>query len=113
MNCPVCTLGDFSVIDSRPNGASLPVRRRRRCAKCGYKAHTIEDLDAVTDPKALDRLATAIEEAARAVNAALLQSRAIVRARELAAGRQQEHAESERSRKFKANGRRALKKKPR
>ena len=39
MQCPKCK-SDTNVVDSRPSGEE--VRRRRQCAKCGYRFTTYE-----------------------------------------------------------------------
>ncbi len=47
MKCPFCRQGDFDVVDSRSREGDFPVRRRRRCAACGRKAWTIEQIEEV------------------------------------------------------------------
>lgn len=44
MKCPFCREGDFDVIDSRATEGDFPIRRRRRCASCGRRAWTVEQL---------------------------------------------------------------------
>jgi transcriptional repressor NrdR len=44
MKCPFCRAGDFDVVDSRSQGGSFPIRRRRACDRCKRKAWTVENL---------------------------------------------------------------------
>jgi transcriptional repressor NrdR len=44
MFCPVCNHKDTSVVDSRLSGNGLCVRRRRCCAKCGFRFSTTEEM---------------------------------------------------------------------
>lgn len=44
MFCPVCNHKDTSVVDSRLSGNGLSVRRRRCCAKCGFRFSTLEEM---------------------------------------------------------------------
>ncbi|NMC51510.1 transcriptional repressor NrdR [Candidatus Kuenenbacteria bacterium] len=44
MFCPVCNHKDTSVVDSRLSGSGLCVRRRRLCAKCGFRFSTTEEM---------------------------------------------------------------------
>jgi transcriptional repressor NrdR len=45
MKCPFCRQGDFEVTDSRSNQGEFPIRRRRKCANCGRRAWTAEQLE--------------------------------------------------------------------
>jgi transcriptional repressor NrdR len=48
MKCPFCRQGDFDVVDSRPGeGGDFPIRRRRKCASCGRRVWTIEQIEEV------------------------------------------------------------------
>jgi transcriptional repressor NrdR len=47
MKCPFCRQGDFDVVDSRSREGDFPIRRRRRCAACGRKAWTTEQIEEV------------------------------------------------------------------
>lgn len=44
MRCPFCREDNFDVVDTRATRGGFPVRRRRRCARCGRRAWTIEEL---------------------------------------------------------------------
>jgi transcriptional repressor NrdR len=43
--CPFCEAGETKVIDSRENGPSYSVRRRRECTSCGKRFTTYERCD--------------------------------------------------------------------
>ena len=43
MYCPICNHKDTSVVDSRTVTGGLCIRRRRKCAKCGFKFSTYEE----------------------------------------------------------------------
>ena len=45
MKCPFCREGDFEVVDSRSCEGGFPVRRRRRCSRCGRRASTVEQIE--------------------------------------------------------------------
>jgi len=45
MRCPVCNNKETGVIDSRPSGDGLMIRRRRECAKCKYRFSTAEEIE--------------------------------------------------------------------
>ena len=45
MKCPKCGLDDDRVVDSRTAREGAAIRRRRECAKCGYRFTTYEEID--------------------------------------------------------------------
>lgn len=45
MHCPICRTEDTKVVDSRLAAEGSAVRRRRRCADCGYRFTTFERID--------------------------------------------------------------------
>ena len=45
MRCPVCNNKETGVVDSRPSGDGLVIRRRRECAKCKYRFSTAEEIE--------------------------------------------------------------------
>jgi transcriptional repressor NrdR len=45
VHCPRCQAEDTKVVDSRLAGEGTAVRRRRRCAECGYRFTTFERVD--------------------------------------------------------------------
>lgn len=45
MHCPVCSVTDTRVIDSRPAEGGEAVRRRRECENCGHRFTTYERLE--------------------------------------------------------------------
>ena len=44
MRCPKCTHQEDKVIDSRSSRNGAAIRRRRICAKCGYRYTTYEEI---------------------------------------------------------------------
>lgn len=44
MKCPMCG-DDTKVLDSRLTSDDITVRRRRECAKCGFRFSTIEEIE--------------------------------------------------------------------
>ena len=42
MRCPRCGFGESKVVDSRPSENNDAIRRRRECAKCGFRYTTYE-----------------------------------------------------------------------
>ncbi len=44
MRCPKCTHQEDKVIDSRSSRNGVAIRRRRICAKCGYRYTTYEEI---------------------------------------------------------------------
>lgn len=45
MKCPVCYNADTKVLDSRPALDGMAIRRRRECAKCGFRFSTYEEME--------------------------------------------------------------------
>ncbi len=45
MKCPRCSVDDDKVLDSRSARDGAAIRRRRECAKCGYRFTTYEEID--------------------------------------------------------------------
>ena len=45
MKCPKCGVDDDKVLDSRAARDGAAIRRRRECAKCGYRFTTYEEID--------------------------------------------------------------------
>jgi transcriptional repressor NrdR len=45
MKCPICFHEETRVLDSRSVGDELAVRRRRECAKCGWRFSTYEEIE--------------------------------------------------------------------
>ncbi|TAN33481.1 transcriptional repressor NrdR [Patescibacteria group bacterium] len=45
MRCPVCNNKDTRVVDSRPAGDDMSIRRRRQCDKCRYRFSTVEEVE--------------------------------------------------------------------
>ena len=45
MKCPKCGNDDDKVLDSRAAREGAAIRRRRECAKCGYRFTTYEEID--------------------------------------------------------------------
>lgn len=45
MRCPVCNHKETGVVDSRPSGDGLVIRRRRECEKCKYRFSTAEEIE--------------------------------------------------------------------
>ena len=45
MKCPKCGVDDDKVLDSRSARDGAAIRRRRECAKCGYRFTTYEEID--------------------------------------------------------------------
>ncbi len=45
MHCPVCNYYDTKVNDSRVSADGLTIRRRRECAKCGFRFSSIEEIE--------------------------------------------------------------------
>jgi transcriptional repressor NrdR len=45
MKCPFCREGDFDVTDTRAADGDFPIRRRRRCSRCGRRAWTSEQME--------------------------------------------------------------------
>jgi transcriptional repressor NrdR len=45
MRCPVCNYKETKVNDSRVNADGSTVRRRRECAKCGFRFSTMEEIE--------------------------------------------------------------------
>ena len=45
MKCPKCGVDDDRVLDSRSARDGAAIRRRRECAKCGYRFTTYEEVD--------------------------------------------------------------------
>ena len=45
MKCPKCGADDDKVLDSRSAREGAAIRRRRECAKCGYRFTTYEEVD--------------------------------------------------------------------
>ena len=42
MRCPRCGFSESKVVDSRPSETNDAIRRRRECAKCGFRSTTYE-----------------------------------------------------------------------
>ena len=42
MRCPRCGFSESKVVDSRPSENNDAIRRRRECAKCGFRYTTYE-----------------------------------------------------------------------
>jgi transcriptional repressor NrdR len=45
MRCPSCLKPDSKVVDSRLSEDGLGIRRRRECAKCGWRFSTMESIE--------------------------------------------------------------------
>lgn len=45
MQCPACSYYDTKVNDSRVSADGLTIRRRRECAKCGFRFSSIEEIE--------------------------------------------------------------------
>ncbi|MBP5284905.1 MAG: transcriptional repressor NrdR [Kiritimatiellae bacterium] len=45
MKCPKCSADDDKVLDSRSARDGAAIRRRRECAKCGFRFTTYEEID--------------------------------------------------------------------
>lgn len=45
MRCPACLKADSKVVDSRLAEDGLEIRRRRECAKCGWRFSTLESIE--------------------------------------------------------------------
>jgi len=45
MKCPKCGIDDDKVLDSRGAREGAAIRRRRECARCGYRFTTYEEID--------------------------------------------------------------------
>ncbi|MCS7168817.1 MAG: transcriptional regulator NrdR [Gemmatales bacterium] len=45
MKCPFCRRGIFSVTDTRTNNGGFPIRRRRRCSRCGRRVWSVEVME--------------------------------------------------------------------
>ena len=54
MRCPNCSHVDDRVVDSRPSGDGVSIRRRRECLKCAHRFTTYETLE-VTLPLVIKR----------------------------------------------------------
>ena len=47
MRCPKCGCEESKVVDSRPSESNDAIRRRRECAKCGFRFTTYERCEEV------------------------------------------------------------------
>lgn len=45
MRCPICYHEETKVLDSRSASDDLAIRRRRECAKCGFRFSTYEEIE--------------------------------------------------------------------
>ncbi|MCS7015046.1 MAG: transcriptional regulator NrdR [Gemmatales bacterium] len=45
MKCPFCRRGNFEVTDTRTNHGGFPIRRRRRCSRCGRRVWSVEVME--------------------------------------------------------------------
>lgn len=45
MKCPICYYKDTKVTNSRPAADGFSIRRRRECAKCGFRFSTYEEIE--------------------------------------------------------------------
>ncbi|GBD35979.1 Transcriptional repressor NrdR [bacterium HR36] len=45
MKCPFCRRGTFEVTDTRTNNGGFPIRRRRRCSRCGRRVWSVETME--------------------------------------------------------------------
>lgn len=45
MKCSACNHKDTKVLDSRLSGEGFSIRRRRECAKCGFRFSTLEEME--------------------------------------------------------------------
>ncbi|OGY89452.1 MAG: transcriptional regulator NrdR [Candidatus Komeilibacteria bacterium RIFCSPLOWO2_01_FULL_45_10] len=45
MHCPVCPAKDTKVNDSRLSEGGFIIKRRRECAKCGFRFSTLEQME--------------------------------------------------------------------
>ena len=45
MHCPFCQHSDTRVIDSRVSDDGATIRRRRECARCGFRFSTMEETE--------------------------------------------------------------------
>jgi transcriptional repressor NrdR len=45
MKCPFCRRGNFAVTDTRTCNGGFPIRRRRRCSRCGRRVWSVETME--------------------------------------------------------------------
>lgn len=45
MKCPFCRRGNFAVTDTRTSNGGFPIRRRRRCSRCGRRVWSVETME--------------------------------------------------------------------
>ncbi|MFZ6036389.1 MAG: transcriptional regulator NrdR [Patescibacteria group bacterium] len=73
MRCPACHFEDTRVNDSRLVNEGLAIRRRRECAKCGFRFSTYEEVEILNltvikrdgrhEPYAKDKLENGLKKA--------------------------------------------------
>ncbi len=54
MKCPLCSLGDSKVVDSRSGHGVHTIRRRRECLRCMHRFTTFENIDLTMQVKKRD-----------------------------------------------------------
>ena len=53
MFCPFCGGRQTQVTDTRTNAETGVIKRRRRCAECGRRFKTLEEIDALPLPRVI------------------------------------------------------------